>query len=202
MDKQKLEYFKGKLTEEKERVSKLLYKLKENEVIDSNEEMTSSELSFYDNHPADLATELFDKEKGLALKQNEMTIIKKIDDSLKNIEEGNYGKCSRCGCDIPEERLEFIPYTEYCTSCQQKLIDIERGGNEDRPVEETVLGRPFGYGYNDYDDKVGFDAEDSYQSVEKFNRMENIVEFYDDDDEYVESVEKISNQQYKNQLPD
>ena len=51
---------------------------------------------------------------------------------------------------------------------------------------------------------VGVDAEDIYQTVERFNKLEDIIEYYDDDDGggYVEPIEKISNQQYKNQLPD
>ena len=56
--------------------------MKQNGVVNSNSEM-ATEISFYDNHPSDTASELFDMEKGLALKGNEMSIISKIDDALK-----------------------------------------------------------------------------------------------------------------------
>ena len=122
MEKKKLQYFKEKLISEQTRVLNLINQMKQNGVIDSNSEM-ATEISFYDNHPSDTATELFDKEKGLALKGNEMSIIKKIEDALKSIENHTYGKCKSCGKDIIEERLEFIPYAENCVACEKSIGD-------------------------------------------------------------------------------
>ena len=199
MEKEKLQYFKEKLISEQARVLNLINVMKQNGVINSNSEM-ATELSFYDNHPSDTASEIVDKEKGLALKGNEMSIIKKIDAALKNIENHTYGKCKSCGKDIIEERLEFIPYAENCVSCQKSLGNSMPAEQNNRCVEEEVLGTPFRYSYSG---EVGVDAEDTYQAVERFNRLEDIVEYYnDDDDGYVETIERISNEQYKNQLPD
>jgi YteA family regulatory protein len=200
MKKEMMEYYKDKLQIEKKRVTNLIHVMKENGVTTNSE--IASELSFYDNHPSDLATEISDIEKGRALKANEISIMKKIDSCLKSIKEGNYGICKMCGKEINSERLDFIPYAEYCTECQNSLNSIKPAEDNDRPVEEEVLGNPFGYGYNDFTDKVQFDAEDSYQAVERFNRMDNIEEFYHEDELYVEPIEAISNEQYKNQLPD
>lgn len=203
MDKSKLEVYRQKLIREKIKVNDVLKLMQRNETINSNSEM-SSEFSFYDNHPADSATELYDKEKGMALKANEISIINKIDDALKNIDSGKYGVCKICGKSIEKERLEFIPYTNQCAACQS--VDSKRILDQQtrRPVEEEVLGVPFGYGFNDSKDAVEFDAEDSYQSVGRFNSRENIVEddIIDEEDGYVEEIEKISNQQYISQLPD
>lgn len=204
MDKERLEYFRKRLNVERDRVYRLLNQMEQNETINSNSAM-STELSAYDNHPADSATELFDKERGLALKGNEMTIMKKIDDALVSIDSGTYGKCKMCGKDIKDERLEFIPYAQFCVGCQNEVFDTRPEERNNRPVEETVLGYPFGYGYNDlsYNQEVGFDAEDSYQSVDNFNKLKNQTEWYtDEDQEYVEPIEKISNDQYRSQLPD
>lgn len=201
MEKFDLEHFKKLLMQEKRRVRDLMNLLERNEVINSNEEM-AQELSFYDNHPSDSATELNDKEKGLAFKGNEMNIMNKIDRSLDNMEQGKYGTCQRCGVEIPRERLEFIPYTEYCVNCQKEINDAKPPEKKDRSVEESVLGIPFGYGYNDFKDQIGYDAEDSYQDVEKFNRLENVEEYYSDDEETTDPMDKISNAQYKAQLPD
>jgi RNA polymerase-binding transcription factor DksA len=41
--------------------------------------------------------------------------------ALRRIEEGSYGKCERCGQDIPVERLEAIPATRLCVSCKQAV---------------------------------------------------------------------------------
>jgi len=199
MEKEKLQYFKGKLISERERVLDLINQMKENGVINFNIEV-ASEISLYDNHPSDTATELFDKERGLALKGNEMSIIKKIDNALKSIENHTYGKCKNCGKDIIEERLEFIPYAENCVSCQKSIGNNKPAEQNDRCVEEDVLETHFRYTNSG---EVGVDAEDIYQSVQRFNKLEDIALDYDDDDDgYVEPIEKISNEQYKNQLPD
>ncbi|NMM61406.1 yteA family sporulation protein [Clostridium sp. P21] len=204
MNNERLEYFRRKLELEKKRVYKLLKQMEENETINSNAEL-SSELSFYDNHPSDIATEIFDKERGLAFKGNEVAIIKKIDNSLANIDKGTYGKCSICGKDIKEERLEFIPYTDHCVKCQKWISNSYSDEKRNTPIEKQEPGYPFGYGYNDYGnriDQVGYDAEDSYQDVGRINRIKNVLDVYTDEDvEYVEPIEKISNEQYKNQLP-
>jgi YteA family regulatory protein len=208
MNMQKLNYYKQKLISEKNDVIALLKQMEENEVFNSKVELSSelSELSMYDNHPSDTASELFDQERGLALKEHEITIIKKIEDCLENIEEGSYGSCKSCGKDIPEERLEFIPYAEFCVTCQDKANNMRPREKNNRPIEEGALGRPFGYGFNDFDEvknEVGFDAEDSYQAVQRFDWRSNVDnEFMDEDADFVEPIEKISNEQYKNQLPD
>lgn len=208
MNKEKQEYFRKRLLAEKDDVTALLKQLKENEVINSKVEFSTelSELSIYDNHPSDIATETFDQERGLAFKEHEITIIKKIDDSLANIEEGTYGVCKSCGKDIPDERLEFIPYAEFCVSCQDKANEMRPREKNNRPIEESVLGEPFGYGVKDFDEQnyeVGYDVEDAYQDVQRFDWRENTdFDFLDEDPGYVEPIELVSNQQYKNQLPD
>jgi YteA family regulatory protein len=200
MEKKKMQHFKEKLISEQVRVLNLINQMKQNGVIDSNSEM-ATELSFYDNHPSDMATELFDKEKGLALKRNEISILNKIEDSLKSIENQTYGKCESCGNDITLERLEFMPYATNCQVCQKSIGNHKPAEQNNRCSEEDVLGSFIKYNNSG---EVGVDSEDTYQAVERFNKLEDIVEFYDDDDNggYVQPIEKISNQQYKNQLPD
>lgn len=212
MNAHKLRYYQQKLVNERERVEELLNQLENNEAINMNVEM-SSELSFYDNHPADMASEMYDMERGIAFKEHEISIIKKIDDALSSVEDGTYGICQSCNNPISEERLNFLPYAQYCVPCQSNLNSQGQYDKTNRGPEELVLHRPFGYGYTDFDpeENVGFDAEDSFQSVSIFNRIESVDEYRDDSDEYhydddgvgyVEPIEKISNQQYKNQLPD
>ena len=186
MEKKKMQHFKEKLISEQVRVLNLINQMKQNGVIDSNSEM---------------ATELFDKEKGLALKRNEISILNKIEDSLKSIENQTYGKCESCGNDITLERLEFMPYATNCQVCQKSIGNHKPAEQNNRCSEEDVLGSFFKYNNSG---EVGVDSEDTYQAVERFNKLEDIVEFYDDDDNggYVQPIEKISNQQYKNQLPD
>ncbi len=201
MERSRLDYFKKKLNCEKERVDQLLKLMIKNETINSKSEI-ASELSFYDNHPSDTATELSDIERGMAFSENEKSMLKKIDIAIDNIENNTYGVCKSCGAEIPEERLEFLPYAEYCVPCQNNINSLRQRDIYDRPVEEAVMGYPFGrsQGVNKYE--TGFDSEDCYRAVDAYNKIHNVDENYEPDVDYVEPIEKISNQQYKNQLPD
>ena len=102
--------------------------------------------------------------------------------------------------------MEFIPYALYCIKCQNNINDRKPFGHKDRPNEEKIMKNSFGYGINEFKESVGFDIEDSYQAVARYERRRRISEYYDeseaDDEMYTDPIERISNQQYKNQLPD
>jgi RNA polymerase-binding transcription factor DksA len=49
----------------------------------------------------------------------------RIMNALERMEDGTYGKCMRCGKDIPIDRLRAIPYAEYDVACQE-IIDREQ----------------------------------------------------------------------------
>lgn len=44
----------------------------------------------------------------------------KINQALKRIESGEYFSCSICGNDIPESRLELLPFSTSCVACAEK----------------------------------------------------------------------------------
>ena len=204
MNKQELKHFKNKLNEEKSRITDLIKQLDDNGMTKFNAE-TASELSFYDNHPADIASETFEVEKGRALEANEMSLLDKINDALRAIDDGTYGKCKACGKDIDKERLEFLPYAVNCIKCQDSISAVKTYNSNQRVVEESVIGKTLVHSYQHGDkDEIGFDEEDSYQAVGRFNEIQNAPEYdYDyDDKSYVQEVERISNGAYKNQLPD
>jgi DnaK suppressor protein len=53
-------------------------------------------------------------------------LIKKIKNSLEDIENGDYGMCEDCGEDISIERLKARPVTSFCISCKTKRESIEK----------------------------------------------------------------------------
>lgn len=73
------------------------------------------------NHLADDASELFLRERNIALRGNAEELIAQIDSALRRIESGGYGTCARCGNEIPAERLEALPYAAYCITCQAEV---------------------------------------------------------------------------------
>ena len=81
----------------------------------------SGNLSDVPIHPADLASENYEEEITLDLMENEGRIMADIDDALKRIDQGTFGRCENCHREIPGERLEAVPYARYCIRCAQKL---------------------------------------------------------------------------------
>ena len=52
---------------------------------------------------------------------NERALLTEVEDALKRIENGTYGKCVVCGQPIPEKRLEAIPWAARCVKDQEQL---------------------------------------------------------------------------------
>ncbi|KGM45858.1 TraR/DksA C4-type zinc finger protein [Neobacillus niacini] len=122
------------------------------------------ELSSYDNHPADEGTDLYEREKDIALNQHTDLQLLNINRALEAMENGTYGTCEVCGKEIPFERLEALPNTIYC-----KEHSPDQVVSHDRPIEEGVLMPPFGkFDMDSKDENVAFDAEDSWQIVSQW----------------------------------
>lgn len=149
------------------------------------------ELSSYDNHPADEGTELFEREKDIALKEHYELELKNIDHALTAMENGTYGVCEICGKEIPLDRLEALPNTTYC-----KEHSPDQAVSNKRPLEEGVLMPPFGkFDMDHQHETVVFDAEDSWQTVAQWGTSEtpSDLTFPQDDyqDIYPEADENI-----------
>jgi DnaK suppressor protein len=55
-----------------------------------------------------------------------------VQDALKRIANGTYGKCIACGRQIEAARLEAVPWAEYCLADQEKqdeLAHAAQGGS-------------------------------------------------------------------------
>lgn len=149
------------------------------------------ELSSYDNHPADEATELYEREKDNALLEHYKLELYNVNHALEAMENGTYGKCEVCGKEIPLERLEALPNTTYCIE-----HSLDQVTSHKRPVEEGVLMPPFGkFDMDEKDESVAFDAEDSWQTVAQWGTSDtpSDLAFPQDDyqDVYVEADENI-----------
>lgn len=173
MDKAKKEELRRRLTEEREYLKK---QRKQNEHFGMEDGMNDSigELSGYDNHPADLGTEMFERGKDLAFSDASERQIKEIEFALKRIEAGDYGICRVCKEPIPEERLDAVPWASTCISHHPNPHVSER-----RPVEEEVI-EPFKRS-NDH----RYDRMDTWKDVEKYGTS-NPPDFFRDAENYNE----------------
>lgn len=67
----------------------------------------------------DRANNSYNRELMFSLSDNERKRLLDIDGALTRIDEGTYGRCSNCGTEIAEKRLEAVPWTRYCIDCQE-----------------------------------------------------------------------------------
>ncbi|WP_102027567.1 yteA family sporulation protein [Salirhabdus sp. Marseille-P4669] len=142
----------------------------------------SGELSSYDNHPGDEATELYEREKDIALHEHVEKELEDIEQALKAIENGTYGKCETCGKEISFERLEAIPTTTHCMEHSPDQV-----ASINRPLEEEVLHPPFGQFEYDDQEVVAFDAEDAWQEVAQWGTSNTPSDFVVAPDSYNET---------------
>jgi YteA family regulatory protein len=151
---------------------------------------TVDELSAYDNHPADLASELVDRQREVALEEHRVQELEKINTALEAIENGDYGKCQVCAEEIPFERLEALPTALYCVN-----HSLETAGGDDRPVEEDLLepAEVNTFRHNSRDGIV--DTEDSFEEVARFGTSETPSDLVGDYDSFNELYNKGKNEE-------
>jgi DnaK suppressor protein len=68
--------------------------------------------------PNDRASQESDMALELRNRDRERKLIKKIDETLTKINEGEYGYCSSCGVEIGLKRLEARPTATQCIDCK------------------------------------------------------------------------------------
>ncbi len=123
-----------------------------------------------DNHPADLGTEMFEREKDMGLRSNAVRRIREIDICLERMDAGTYGICEACGQPIDPERLEVFPSASTCLPCQQAREALPDRFH--RPVEEKLLSPPFGRSFRDESGDANYDGEDAWQEVAQYGTSE------------------------------
>jgi DnaK suppressor protein len=80
-----------------------------------------SEASAFGMHQADAGSDAYDRDFALSLLSQEQDALYEIDQALKRIELGTYGKCEMSGKPIPKARLEAIPFARFTVECQSQL---------------------------------------------------------------------------------
>ena len=114
MEKSKLEELRGILEEERVAVEK---QLAEHGVAIDGE---SVELSV-DEGFADSAAATTERSELLSIVEELQSRRLEIAGAQARMEDGTFGKCERCGQEIPVERLEALPTARLCVTCKQLL---------------------------------------------------------------------------------
>jgi DnaK suppressor protein len=90
----------------------------------------------------DLASEERTREINLILSDRDRDKLQAIEDALERIEAGTYGICEMCEEEIAPERLEALPFTRLCVSCQSELekeAKLHRRTDDDRGHRRASL---------------------------------------------------------------
>ncbi|HZG72381.1 MAG TPA: TraR/DksA C4-type zinc finger protein [Chondromyces sp.] len=177
-DKQIAE-LKNELLEQKRQISEQTKSSDNNALFDS-ERIESGELSSYDNHPADLGTELHDREAEIALQDHHENELEKINTALQAIEDGTYGTCLVCQKDISYDRLLVLPATLYCADHTERPVDSDY-----RPVEEDILQPPQADTFQKHRQPSGIrDYKDSFAEAAQYGTSETPADFIGDYEDY------------------
>jgi DnaK suppressor protein len=123
MEKKVLEQFKKTLEERqrllRESVSRTEQDGRTADVTDSAQDI------------ADRASSSYQKEFLFHQSNNDRQLLLMVDGALERIRQGTYGECVSCGNEINGKRLQAVPWTRYCISCQEKqekgLLQEETG---------------------------------------------------------------------------
>lgn len=106
------------LEAEHARLEHVLDALEVDHLKDASEEDSSSELSHMDQHPADAASDAFEREKDISILEKVQAELGAVERALQRLDNGTYGKCESCGAPIGDDRLEVVPATRFCIKHQ------------------------------------------------------------------------------------
>lgn len=102
-----------RLLGERQRLESLRDEL-ERGLAGESESSSLGELSDADQHPADVGTETFNRERDISLVESIDDELSDVEAALERLEAGTYGTCEACGRPISAERLEALPATRFC----------------------------------------------------------------------------------------
>ncbi|MBN2378786.1 TraR/DksA C4-type zinc finger protein [candidate division WOR-3 bacterium] len=119
MTKREMQRYARRLLEEKLRLLREIGV--EEEYLAKVAREASGDISSFSFHMADQSGETFRRELQASLTSEQIRTLRAIDEALKRIYEGTYGKCTKCGEKISKERLDYIPYARHCISCQRSF---------------------------------------------------------------------------------
>lgn len=123
MNKKELARFRKMIEEEK---GKVLLKLGVigQEISDRSARAGAGQA--YSNHMADIGSDAMEQEQAFIHASKESEYLRELDDALKRIDKGIYGKCDECGGTIPVKRLEAYLAVSLCIDCKSKQEKLHR----------------------------------------------------------------------------
>jgi DnaK suppressor protein len=79
---------------------------------------STGDISSYSYHMADQGTDAMERELAFMFASKSGRLVYHIDEALRRLKEGDYGKCVRCGKPISSARLKAVPHARMCIECK------------------------------------------------------------------------------------
>ncbi len=79
---------------------------------------STGDLSSYSYHMADQGTDAMERELAFMFASKSGRLIYHVDEALRRIKDGSYGKCLNCGKQINKDRLDAVPHARLCIACK------------------------------------------------------------------------------------
>ncbi len=79
----------------------------------------------------DIASDERDREINILLGDRERKKLQLVDDALLRVEKGDYGLCDECEGEIAPGRLEAMPFSRLCVTCQSEYEQTQRTMHSD-----------------------------------------------------------------------
>lgn len=86
-------------------------------LADQSDDMRELVKTVESGDEADVAADAIDRTLLTALGTQDALRLQQIDAALERIAQGKFGRCIRCQKEIPEARLNAIPYATMCIQC-------------------------------------------------------------------------------------
>jgi RNA polymerase-binding protein DksA len=105
-------------------------------IMDANFSSTIKEstgdISHYSYHMADQATDNMERELAFMFASKSGRLVYHIDEALRRMQLGDYGKCQACGEGISIDRLEAVPHARLCIECKSAEEEQKTGKRRKR----------------------------------------------------------------------
>jgi DnaK suppressor protein len=66
------------------------------------------------------------RELAIRLLDRETALLRRVTAALARIDDGRFGRCLLCEEEIPEKRLQAVPWAAHCVSCQEYVDQHQR----------------------------------------------------------------------------
>lgn len=118
LSRRELEEFRRLLEAERDRLAEELEAIEEH--LPEVEQISLDASGGYDEDLADVASDTFEREKGIAIENSVQDMLQQVEEALGRIDDGTYGACELCGQSIHPDRLRALPYARLCINCKAR----------------------------------------------------------------------------------